>query len=174
MKRLLFGLLPIFLLTLTGFAQTDCKRQVEPGGGFSYCIPEGWKLNEKQGEKYKFAYTSGDTFSPNLNIKEDVNTSPLTDYVAASNKYILDNYQKTGATSMKLVAQDDFVTTSGLKSIRMSYRAEFKGLILRVLQYYFSGKAGQRLIVTCTALEEDKATLDPIFERALKSFELDK
>jgi hypothetical protein len=46
--------------------------------------------------------------------------------------------------------------------------------MIRTLQYYFSGKGGQKLIVTCTFLEEKKDALDPVFDRALKSFQIDK
>ena len=175
MKRLLSVPLIIFLLTLTCFAQNECKRNVEPTGGFSFCMPDGWMVTEKEGEKFKFVYgPTGDSFRPNINIKDDVNTSLLTDYTAASVKYVLAHYQEIGATGMKVIAQDDFITTTGMHGIKVTYRTDYKGIVIRTIQYFFDGKAGQKLIVTCTLLDADSSTLDPIFERTLKTFQLDK
>lgn len=175
MKNLLFATLLVFLLTLAGAAQNVCKRNVEPVGGFSFCVPDGWGVVEKEGQKYKIVYgPREDVFTPNINVKDEANTAPLADYVAASIKYILDHYQQVGATSVKVIAQASFMTTGRTPGIKVTLRTEYKGLIIRTLQYYFNGKAGEKLIVTCTALEAEQAALDPVFERALKTFQLDK
>jgi hypothetical protein len=175
MKRLLSAPLFIFLLTLTCYAQSECKRNVEPVGGFSFCAPDDWTVTEKEGEKYKIVFGARrEGLTPNINIKDDANAALLADYTAASIKYILSHYQEVGATSMKVLTQDDFITTTGVHAVKVIYHAEVKGLIIRTIQYFFDGKAGQKLIVTCTALEADSGVLDPIFERALKTFRLDK
>ena len=30
-------------------AQEVCKRNIEPRGGFSLCVPDGWTVSEKEG-----------------------------------------------------------------------------------------------------------------------------
>ena len=49
-----------------------------------------------------------------------------------------------------------------------------KALMVRTYQYYFSGRGNQKLVLTCTALEADRHALEPIFDRALKTFQLDR
>jgi hypothetical protein len=175
MKRLLFAAVLVSLTALSGFAQGVCQRHTEPLGGYSLCVPQGWSVEEKEGQKYKLIFAPREeTFTPNINVKEDTHAAPLADYAAASINYVLGHYAEIGATSLKMIEQTNFRTTSGLQSIRVAFHTEFKGLTIRTLQYYFSGKGGQKLIVTCTFLEEKKDALDPVFDRALKSFQLDK
>lgn len=175
MKRLLIAILFVFVLSHAGVAQDACKRHAESSGAFSFCPPDGWNLTDKEGYKYKIIHgPRGEVFTPNINIRDEANTAPLADYVAASIKEILTNYEKIGATSVKVLEQSNFVTTKRTAGIRTAFRTEYKGLMIRTLQYYFNGKDGQKLIITCTSLEEDKARLDPIFDRALKTFQLDR
>jgi hypothetical protein len=175
MKKLLVATLFVFLLALNGFAQTPCQRHVEPLGGFSLCPPDGWSLKEQEGQKYKIIYGErGAAFTPNINVKDEATSYPLVDYVSASVRSVLNNYEKIGATSIKLLEQANFMTTDRTAGVRVAFRTEYKGLLIRTLQYYFDGKPGQKLVITCTALEEDKATLDPLFDRAMKTFRLDK
>ena len=175
MKRLLSIIPLVFLLSLTGLAQGVCNRHSEPAGGFSLCAPEGWSVTEREGQKFKIIFGArGEVFTPNINFKDEANTVSLADYVGASTKYIQDNYQKLGATSIRVVSSEDFLTTDKTSGIKVTFSTEFKGHIIRTLQFYFNKRDGQKLIVTCTSLEAEKATLDPIFDRALKSFQLDK
>jgi hypothetical protein len=175
MKRMLVAILFVFVLTQAGAAQDACKRHLEPSGAFSFCPPDGWSLMEKEGYKYKILHgPRGQVFTPNINIRDEANGAPLADYVSASVKEILTNYEKIGATSVKLLEQSNFATTKRTAGIRNAFRTEYKGLMIRTLQYYFNGKDGHKLIVTCTSLEEEKATLDPIFDRTLKSFQFDR
>lgn len=175
MKRLLIAILFVFVLTQAGQAQFACKRHTEPSGAFSYCPPDGWSLTEKEGYKYKLVLgPRKEVFTPNMNIRDEANAGPLAAYVAASIKEILTNYEKIGATSVKVLEQSNFLTTNRVAGIRVAFRTEYKGLMIRTLQYYFSVKDGQKLIITCTSLEEEKVTLDPVFDRTLKTFQLDR
>jgi hypothetical protein len=175
MKRLIIAILFVFALVQVGAAQVACQRHVEPLGNFSFCPPGGWTVTEKEGSKFKIIHgPRGQVFTANINVRDEANGAPLTDYVAASVKEILGNYATIGATSVKLLEQVNFVTTKRTAAIRVAFRTEYKGLLIRTLQYYFNGKDGQKLVVTCTALEEDKATLDPLFDRALRTFQLER
>jgi len=164
-------------MALTGFAQSVCNRHVEPAGGFSMCVPEGWSVQQSlsEGQKYKSIFAPRDPrFTANLNFRDEANTSSLDDYVAAGIKGILASVEKLGATSIKLVSQDSFTTTSGMLGARVILRTEYKGYLIRTIQYLFNGGPDRKLVVTCTELEADQATLDPVFDRAAKSFQLEK
>jgi hypothetical protein len=174
-KKIAFATALVFLVTLTGRAQDLCQRQVEPVGGFSICIPEGWRVKEQEGQKFKLLFgTPGQYFTPNINFKDSVDPRSINDYATAAIEYLLEHYKDVGADSVKFVKQEPFPTTSGVSGVKASYRAEFKGLLIRSVQYYLNGKGDQKLIMTATALEVDQATLDPIFDRAAKSFRLEK
>jgi hypothetical protein len=175
LKKFPVATLFIFLLALGGFAQTPCKRHAEAVGGFSFCPPESWIVAAQEGQKYKIVHRErGATFTPNINVKDETTSYSLADYVTASIRTITTNFEQIGATSIKLLDQTNFTTANRTPGIRVSFRTEYKGLLIRTLQYYFNGKPGQKLIVTCTFLEEEKATLDPLFDSTLKTFQLDK
>lgn len=174
-KRLPFVLLVIFLLALCVRAQTPCQRYTETLGGFSFCPPAGWTTVEKENQKFKVHLAPrAETFTPNINIKDEATDYTLAAYVDASVKAIETSYQTIGATSVKRLEQASFLTNNRTPGIRVAFRTEYKGILIRTVQYYFNAKPGQKLIVTCTSLEADKATLDPLFDGALKTFRLEK
>jgi hypothetical protein len=175
MKRVSLALLFVLLLALNALAQTPCQRHAEALGGFSFCPPAGWTAVEKEEQKYKIHFgPRAAVFTPNINVKDEATTYTLAAYAEASVKAIEGNYQTIGATSVKRVEQANFLTNAGMPGIRVAFLTEYKGILIRTVQYYFNGRPGQKLIVTCTSLEEDKAKLDPLFDSAMKTFRLDK
>jgi len=155
-------------------AQEVCKRNLEPQGGFSLCVPDGWTVSEKEGEKYKLFFApAAERFTANINMKDGVSAMALGDYATAGVDHILKNYTQFGATSVKALTRDSFTAKTGLAGIKATFRVEYKGLLIRTIQYYFSGNAEQKLILTCTLLEADQATLDPVCDRAAKTFQLE-
>jgi hypothetical protein len=72
--------------------------------------------------------------------------------------------------------QSEFVTASGLRGIRVVFHMEnsAKVLLLRTYQYYFSGRGSRKLVVSASVLESDRNKFEPLFDRAMKSFQLDK
>jgi hypothetical protein len=156
-------------------AQQPCKRNLE--SGFSYCSPDGWTIKPSLDDKFKtFWGPASVTLTPNINVKDEENGKPLPEVVAAEIKYILDSPQKAGATSVKVLSQSDFIATSGQRGVKVVFHVEntARALVVRTYQYYFSGRGNQILVLTCTGLEADKNTLEPIFDRALKTFQLDQ
>ena len=106
-------------------------------------------------------------------VQDEANAAPLEDYVAAGTKNLMSNVAQTGATSIKVVSQTKFVTDFNLNGIKVIFSTEYKGSQFRQLQYQFSAGANRKLVVTCTFPEKDQEQLDPVFERAAKSFRLD-
>ena len=174
MKKGLAATILVLTFALTCVAQEVCKRHTQPEGGFSYCPPDGWRIEEQTGEKHKMLFgTPSNGFAPNINIKEGESAAPLADYVAAAITYILANTEKIGATSIKVVGQSDFVTASEQRGMRVVFQSVFKSFLIRTIQYYSNGKDGKKIVVTCTALESDKEVLDAVFDRSMKTFQMD-
>ena len=165
----------VLALAAICFAQDFCKRHAEPAGGFSFCPPEGWTTREKEGEKFKLFFgPASANFAVNMNVKEEESALPLADYVAAGTRVVLASAEKLGATSIKVVSQSDFVTAAKQPGIKVVYQTLYKGLLIRTIQYLFDGPNQKKLVFTFTALESEKETFDPIFERSVKTFQIDK
>ncbi len=163
----------VTLIVAHGAAAQNCIRHVEMQGGFSVCVPDSWTVREAQNEKYKQIFGQAtDSFTPNINFRDEVTTSPLSDYVAAGVKNILASTEKLGATSIEPLGQSDFTTDSGLRGIRAVFQTMFKGYLVRTIQYYFDARDGRKLIVTSTSLDKNKEVFDRVFDRNAKSFRL--
>ena len=172
-----FALAAAVVLLLTGInqAQDSCQRHVETGGGFSICVPLGWKVEAREGQKFKLVFgPPGQRFTPNLNFRDHNDSTLIDDYATAGIDYLLEHYKDVGADSLKLLKREPFTTAAGDSGVKVTLRSEFKGLLVRSLQYYFNGKGDQKVIMTATALEADQVTLDPIFDQAAKSFRIEK
>jgi len=177
MKRTLSAAVVILTFAITGAAQANCARHVETAGGFSFCPPEGWIEKKKTEEKYsQFLRPEQEGFTANLNIKDETNATPLTDYVAAGIKRILlpATAEKMGVTSVNLVNQSEFITSSSLPVFKVEFRVELKGWIIRTVQYYFEATIDKKFVATFTSVEAQRAKLDPICDDSVKTLRLEK
>jgi hypothetical protein len=173
-RRSLVVLALLLLAASSGLAQVTCKRNFEPQGGFSLCVPEGWSVEAKPDQKFKLFFApAAETFTANINLKDDTSSLSLTSYVAASIKQILSNPPAISATSIKLVSWTDFATASGLSGNRAVFETEYKGLLIRTIQYYVDDGQNHKFLVTGTCLLKDKDTFDSVFERSAKSFRVE-
>lgn len=164
----------VTLIAARGLAAQNCTRHVEPQGGFSICIPDGWTAQDSQNEKFKMLFGPRvDGFTPNTNFRDEVSTAPLSTYVAAGIKNILASTEKLGATSIELLGQSDFTTDSGMRGTRAVFQTLFKGAVIRTIQYYFDAGNGRKLIVTGTSLDKNKEVFDRFFDRNTKTFRLE-
>ena len=165
----------LMAVALSCAAQTPCRRNLE--SGFSYCPPDGWAIQQSLDNKFKtFFGPSSPVLTPNIQATEEDDEASLPDHVAVGIKYILANLQKAGATAVTVLNQSEFVTTSGVRGIKVVFHMEnsAKVLTLRTYQYYFSGRANRKLVVSASVLESDRNKFEPLFDRAMKSFQLDK
>ena len=127
MKRALSASVVILTFAITSAAQANCARRIETAGGLSFCPPEGWIEEKKAEDKYsRFFGPAQEGFTANLNIKDETSALLLPDYVAGSIKRILlpASAEKMGATSVKLVNQSEFITTSSLRGFKVEFRTE--------------------------------------------------
>ena len=173
--RSVVGVLALILFSLSvGLAQETCKRNLEPQGGFSVCVPEGWSVQVRESEKFKMMFAPrAETFTANINIKIEESSTPLSSYAGASIKKVLASSSTLGANSIKLVSWSDFSSTSGLAANRVVFETEYKGLLITTVQYYFDSERNQKFVFTGTCLLKDRDAFESIFERAAKSFRLE-
>lgn len=170
-RRMVAVLALLLVAVAGGLAQEPCKRNIEPQGGFSLCVPEGWSIETKADQKFKLLFApAAETFTASINTKDDESSASLISYVGASIKVILANPPTIGAASIKLVGWTDFATGSGLAGNKAVFETEYKGLLIRTIQYYLDGGKNRKFIVTGTCLLKDKDTFDGVFDRTAKSF----
>lgn len=165
---------PILLISIStvlasGAAETG-KRHVESAGGFSFCPPKDWAMKELPGMKYQLVIgTAIDGFASNIAIVDESSDQPLKDYVKASAEMIAKVFQ-----GFKNLGQSEFKTESGLKGFRLTTEAEQQGKRLRQIFYFFDGKAGKKLVVTCSTVAAHGSKLDAVFDSSMKTFALEK
>lgn len=170
MKRTTLSLLVIVFSLIHILAAGVGKRHVESAGGFSYCPPEGWEVREFPGMKYKLSIGQAvDGFAANINVVDEAHTGSLKDYVKANVHTLSKVFQ-----GFKNLGQTDFKTDSGRKGFKLVTESEQQGKRLRQSFFFFEGKDGKKLVVTCSAAAADGSKLDSVFEASLKTFAIEK
>ncbi|HKE56683.1 MAG TPA: hypothetical protein VKB46_08280 [Pyrinomonadaceae bacterium] len=160
-----------FLIAPLSSAQTGAKYVAEDGM-FSFSIPEGWTLREIPGRKYKVAFAAPENgFGANINIVDEAFSGALDAYVDGNLKIMAEGYEKVGFENFKVLGREAFTTTTKQAGIRLLTQSEANGNPIRQTFYFFNGKDGRKLVVTCTCPAAGGESYDPIFERSLKTFQ---
>jgi hypothetical protein len=164
----------IALMIPVGVANAACSRHQEAKGGFSLCPPGGWKAETGEQAKYtSFFAEAANGFMANINVQDEVANIPLAEYVTIGTKRAVEMAKEAGFKRVDVTTRGDFTTESKERGIRVVYESEFQDREIRSIQYAFSAKGGQKIIVTCTTLLSDKQTLGPVCDSAAKSFKLE-
>lgn len=151
------------------FAADVGKRHHETAGGFSFCPPQGWKLQSFPGLKYSIAAgPASKGFAPNINVVDESADASLADYVEANRKTL-----STVFKAYKELGKKEFKTTAGLKGARLLIQNQQNDTVLRQAFYFFAGKGDKKFVVTCSALASGGEAIDEVFETSLKTFVLD-
>jgi hypothetical protein len=174
-RERLLVVVALMLLSAFGAVAQECNRHIEAAGGFSFCSPQGWTIEARENQTYKQIFAPRtSSFTANINVKDEASSTAITTYVARGIKLIISNPGRIGAATIKLVEWGDFVTSSQLKGERVALETEYKGQLVRTVQYYFDDGLNRKLIFTGTCLGSERDRCDPVFERAAKSFRLER
>lgn len=166
-RRLLCALSCLLLLGVEGCSKRpkDPRRHYEEQGGFSYIPPEGWKVMEFPGLKYKISCGQrANEFAPNINVVDEAFGGALDDYVDAS----VTNMEKL-FKNLRIVSREPFSPEGGLSSVKLITENEQFGRPLRQTFFFFD-KGNKMYVVTCSALGEGGEELDDLFDAAMKTF----
>jgi hypothetical protein len=170
---LLVAIILSLALVSSYVAQETCKRHSEPKGGFSYCPPTGWSLEERPGINFKVAMgPRSDVFTPSLIAKELDVPASLNDVVSIMVKHYSDNPKAMGTEYVKVLNQSEFITSSKLQGIKLIFQSGKNGLDIRTTQYFFGTKGNTKLILAFTSLEKEGEVLDRIFDESMKTLQI--
>jgi hypothetical protein len=171
--RFHLGFLVLLSVLLVSEANSQEAQRLDFGGDrlFSYVPPQGWKVVEFPGLKYKIAYAApAKAFAANINVVSEKYGRSLEDYARDN----VAQMQSTGG-GFALLGQTEFTTSEGLRGIKLitetddMYSKEKRRL--RQTQYLFNA-GPEMLVVTCSALAEDGKALDQEFDAAMKTFRI--
>jgi hypothetical protein len=169
-----FALALMLLVVPVGLANAACSRHQETKGGFSLCPPDGWKTELSEQAKYtSFFAEAANGFMANINVQDEVANLPLAEYVTIGTKRAVEMAKEAGFKRVDVTSRGDFTTESKERGVRVVYESEFQDREIRSVQYAFSAKGGQKIILTCTTLLSDKQALGPVCDRVAKSFKLE-
>jgi hypothetical protein len=147
----------------------EARRHVEKAGGFSFIPPDGWKGRDLPGLKFKiFVGPVKGEFASNINVVDEATNATLAEYAKESLAHL-----KRVLKQLEVVKQEEFKTSAGLQGIRVIFTNNDSSKDIRQTSYLF-GTADTKYVITCSTRAEGGEKLDPIFEKAMKSFKFEK
>jgi len=158
-------------LVSVAYAQQGEPQAFGSDGLFSYVPPDGWKVWEFPGMKFKVC--SGQPakgFASNITVVDEASEKSLDDYVKDNAANMQTLFQ-----GLKILGQNDFTTSDGARAIRMVTERDDDQTKKRLRQiFYFFDAGNKKLVATCSSLAEDGAALDKVFDAAMKTFAVTK
>jgi hypothetical protein len=163
------GIFLVLSMALTVHADAQKAERQDFGGGglFSYVLPNGWKVAEFPGLKFKISRGEPvKDFAPNIIVIDETYTKSLDDYAKDNIAAMKKMFQ-----GMKLLGQSDFKTADGTRAIKLLTERYDEGAKKNLRQIYYLYDAGNtKLVVTCSNIAEEGPGSDPVFDAAMKTF----
>jgi hypothetical protein len=143
------------------------RQHYDEAGAFSYDPPNGWQIIEFPGLKYRISRgPSEGEFAPNINVVDEAFTGTLAAYVDGNLKSMEKIFVK-----MKILAREDFKTQDNEAGQKLVTENEQQGRMLRQI-FFFLGTGKRKYVITCTALADGGARLDPVFDKSMVTFRI--
>ncbi len=160
-------LLLSMLLAFNANAQQAERQDFGGGGIFSYVPPNGWKVMEFPGLKFKIS--RGEPvkgFAPNIVVADEAYNKSLDDY-AKDNIVTL----KKLFHGLKILGQSDFTTSDGTRVIKLLTERDDEVAKKRLRQvFYFYDAGNKKLVATCSGLAEEGPGTDQVCDASMKTF----
>jgi hypothetical protein len=164
-------LLLSMVLVSAAYAQQGERQNFGSEGLFSYVPPNGWKVSEFPGLKFKVCFGQpANGFAPNITVVDEASEKPLEDYVKDNIAFMQKLFQ-----GQKILGQADFTTSDGARAVKLITErddAQTKKSLRQI--FYFFDAGGEKLVVTGSSLAEDGAALDQVFDASMKTFAVTK
>ena len=124
-------------------------------------------MTEVPGIKYRIsAGPPAKRFAPNINVVDETFRGSLTAYVDG-NMTGIENQLR----DLKILAREDFKTNDNEAMVKVVIENKQQGRMLRQT-FYFVGSGRRKYVITCTALADGGAKLDPVFEESVATFRI--
>jgi len=168
------ALIVMALFTLVVVRADPAAPAIPPGpivsvpNVFSYQAPPGWILKHAPGATYPTAVDA-----PNGNeggmIAVESTPSPgmLDDWFQRT---LISYRAQYAGTTWRADDPKPFLTTAGVKGIRMPITMTVGNKNLYFVDYAFAGSGDTKITVGCTCLQADSNFYVPLFDAAMKTF----
>jgi hypothetical protein len=171
LRRSLFILLILLSGTLSCLGQTTVTRFVEPEGGFSFSVPSDWSIEEVPGQKYRMVFAPAvDGFAPNISVVDEPALGSVEGFVAAKLRGLPKLFEGASGKELRTPIQSEFITKFGQRGIRVVTQMEFNHRVLRQAEYFFQGRDGRVIVVTCTVPTHGGEDFEGMFDESMKTF----
>jgi hypothetical protein len=173
-KRIMTLHLGVLLLLSVPLVFDANAQQVEredfgSGGIFSYVPPNGWKVVEFPGLKFKISLGAPvKGFAPNIVVTDEAYKKSLDDYA----KDNIANLQKI-FHGLKIISQTDFTTSDGTRAIKLLTERDddiSKKRLRQVFYIYDSGN--KKLVATCSSVAEEAPASDSVCDSTMRTFKV--
>ncbi|PTY01697.1 hypothetical protein DB346_11750 [Verrucomicrobia bacterium LW23] len=153
--------------TPAGDAQTIKDEEL----GLALGVPRGWKVQAFPHSRFPMAFgPQVDGVTPNINLNtEQSDVGDFVKYVDGNQGGLLRDIKEC-----KILLREDFVTTSGLKGIKVTTESTQFNMLLRQLFYFFAAQDRKYVIITATAPSSSIDKLEPQFDEAVRTLTMVK
>jgi hypothetical protein len=136
--------------------------------GYSHRFPQGWEQKPPpQSGVTMIAAPKTSGFASNMVTTFEQFEGTLRAYVDANIKSLQSN-----VPDAKLVSDTEFVPDNKAQSYKLKLQNKMNNIDLAQTMYFFDGKQGRKIIVTCTATAKQGPELEPLFDDCMKTFAL--
>jgi hypothetical protein len=133
--------------------------------GFTVAVPSGWVIKNYPHGHYPMACgPATDGITPNLDLETERFSGSLNDYVAAN----LTSFQQN-LTAFKILKQEDFVSATGVKAVKVTTQnIQFHTNLLQLF-YFFQGPDQNFILLSGTASAKSAPQFSVDFDASAKS-----
>lgn len=161
-----FLLLSMFLVSDVNADQLE-RQDFGSGGVFSYVPPDGWKVADFPGLKFKISHGAPvNGIAPNIVVVDEAYNKSLDDYAKDNTATIQKMFR-----GLKILGQTDFATSNGTRAIKEIIERDDDLSKKRLRQvFYFYDAGDKKLVATCTGLPETASAQDLVCDASMKTF----
>ena len=145
------------------------ERYTDRRGGFSLCLPQGWRPQPAAGGASPvFVGPGAELFHPYVSLGVEESDLPFAEYANERKEELKKDSNKTD------VFQAALPTASGALGTKLSYDQAIGTLKLHVAFYLFSCAAGRHIVIALFCLNSDAPRLELSIDAAAKTLRLEQ
>ena len=173
LKKSIITLSFLIIFGFTVQAQDKCNRYSETSIGITFCAPTNWLIKKAEGEPYADIYGEArNGLAPNINVQAGPFKGTLSEATDSGISVVLKS-KGNGVTEIEVKSRSEFAAAN-TKGFKVNYDSEVRGINIRSIQYFFSGKGDTKIVITATLLLSDVEKLESIIDESIKTLKISK
>ena len=158
----------LLVLLFSGLA-AHAARHTEQGGGFSYEVPNGWKVKAYKKQPFKILYTKPiNGFAPNITFQVEVFKASLSSYMANNV-----NFLKT-QSDVIIDSQGTGRTAEGINYLTLKIMRPIRKTKVVMISNVLALDNDIKFVITCASLLTDESRLQNTCTQLVDSLQFKK